>query len=39
MKQLKSLVLSEKDSKMIKKDFMSFYLTRFRIGESKLYAR
>ena len=35
----KILILSEKDSKAIKKDFMNFYLTRFRLGESKIYAR
>ncbi len=35
----KTLVLSEKDSKAIKKDFMNFYLTRFKLGESKLFAK
>lgn len=24
---------------MIKKDFMNFYLTRFKLGESKLFSR
>jgi hypothetical protein len=33
------LILSEKDSKAIKKDFINFYLTRFRLGESKIYSR
>ena len=37
--QGKMLILSEKDSKAIKKDFINFYLTRFRLGESKIYAR
>lgn len=36
---MKSLILSEKDSKTIKNDFMNFYLTRLKLGESKLYAR
>ncbi len=35
----KMLILSEKDSRAIKKDFINFYLARFRLGESKIYAR
>lgn len=35
----KMLILSEKDSKAIKKDFINIYLTRFRLGESKIYSR
>jgi hypothetical protein len=33
------LIISEQDSKLLKKDFMPLSLNRFRLGESKLVAK
>ena len=33
------LILSDKDSKIIKNDYSSLYLTRFKLGKSKLVAK
>ena len=33
------LIISEQDSKLLKKDFMPLFLTRFKLGESKLVAK
>ena len=34
-----ALILSEKDSKILKNDYSSLYLTRFKLGKSKLVAK
>lgn len=33
------MILSEKDSKILKNDYSSLYLTRFKLGKSKLLAK